>query len=339
MVVDEDDEVEQAWSEEAKALRRKEMKKLRMILTFSACYNRHLICLDISGGLEPNPIPVFSETDQMPEHFEYVVTNVVQKGSREDQILNLLHEKKLVFDDNYCGLSIAKKRSFYTAQKLLAQSYDESYIFECGKNCHRTKQCNANKVLTEFLRKIRLEIFQTNNGFGVRSPERIPAGTLLCEYVGELLFQDEADYLLDDQYLFDITQVQNAYSKYLKDNDGQMIELLSKAFKNFPFKDQDFLKDGKLFGLTIDGKACGNVGRFFNHSCDPNMMVKLVVTQGCSALLQKVCFFTIKDVEAMEELTWHYNYPTEPIPGCKVQLVQCKCYSDNCSKVLRLKYL
>jgi len=41
-------------------------------------------------------------------------------------------------------------------------------------------------------------------GWGVRALETIPSGSFVCDYVGELISDAEADNREDDSYLFDL---------------------------------------------------------------------------------------------------------------------------------------
>ena len=41
-------------------------------------------------------------------------------------------------------------------------------------------------------------------GWGVRALETIPKGAFVCDYVGELISDAEADNREDDSYLFDL---------------------------------------------------------------------------------------------------------------------------------------
>ena len=41
-------------------------------------------------------------------------------------------------------------------------------------------------------------------GWGVRALETIPRGAFVCDYVGELITDAEADVREDDSYLFDL---------------------------------------------------------------------------------------------------------------------------------------
>jgi SET domain-containing protein len=53
----------------------------------------------------------------------------------------------------------------------------------------------------------------------------------------------------------------------------------------------------------VDARKYGNVGRFVNHSCDPNMVVIRVVDDFSNRKTPMSAFFTVRDVAAGEELT------------------------------------
>lgn len=42
-----------------------------------------------------------------------------------------------------------------------------------------------------------------------------------------------------------------------------------------PFKFEDYFGDNALF--IVDAQQAGNIGRFLNHSCDPNVFVQMVM--------------------------------------------------------------
>ncbi|XP_020097296.1 LOW QUALITY PROTEIN: histone-lysine N-methyltransferase, H3 lysine-9 specific SUVH6-like [Ananas comosus] len=76
-------------------------------------------------------------------------------------------------------------------------------IYECRPNCKCLPPCH-NRVSQHGI-KIQLEIFKTlSRGWGVRSLSSIPSGSFICESVGELLQDKEAEQRSNDDYLFDI---------------------------------------------------------------------------------------------------------------------------------------
>jgi len=51
----------------------------------------------------------------------------------------------------------------------------------------------------------RFQIFRTaTRGWGVKTLNAIPKGSYVCEYIGEILSDVEADHREDDSYLFDL---------------------------------------------------------------------------------------------------------------------------------------
>ena len=83
----------------------------------------------------------------------------------------------------------------------------------------------------------------------------------------------------------------------------------------------------------------GNVARFFNHSCEPNMrpvkIIKSGAVSGSSGSSTKrsfencptMAFFAVRNIVAGEELTWKY------IAGGNVKKTigfKCECGSPYC---------
>lgn len=79
--------------------------------------------------------------------------------------------------------------------------------------------------------------------------------------------------------------------------------------------------------FIIDAKTKGNIGRFLNHSCNPNMIVQHVLVDTHDLRLPWVAFFTKTRVMAGEELCWDYNYEVGMVKGRRID---CKCHAPNC---------
>ncbi len=63
--------------------------------------------------------------------------------------------------------------------------------------------------------------------------------------------------------------------------------------------------------LNIDGLSVGNVGRYFNHSCNPNVFPQYVFTNSHDLRFPGIAFFAKRNIKAGEELTWDYGYDFE----------------------------
>lgn len=81
---------------------------------------------------------------------------------------------------------------------------DPPMLFECNPACN----CNAitcnNRVVQNGLIQ-RFQLFRTiSKGWGIKTLRFIPKGAYVCEYIGEILSDSEADHREDDSYLFDL---------------------------------------------------------------------------------------------------------------------------------------
>lgn len=118
----------------------------------------------------------------------------------------------------------------------------------------------------------------------------------------------------------------------------------STEVKDYTFKQYDDLKFGKRVGSAppktkvvkdlylVDGRKKGNIGRYFNHSCDPNLFCQYVFVDTQDVRFPSVAFFAIRDIKAGSELTWSYNYDDDIDMG--IEPVLCRCGADNCRIVL-----
>lgn len=70
----------------------------------------------------------------------------------------------------------------------------------------------------------------------------------------------------------------------------------------------------------------GNVARFFNHSCDPNLR-PLKVVAASKQKFPTMCFFALRRIEAGEELTWKYVTGVRTKKGGQA----CYCKAPKCT--------
>ncbi|XP_060857664.1 histone-lysine N-methyltransferase eggless-like [Metopolophium dirhodum] len=78
---------------------------------------------------------------------------------------------------------------------------------------------------------------------------------------------------------------------------------------------------------TLDAKVDGNIGRYFNHSCDPNIFVQNVFIDTHDLRFPWVSYFALSNIPAGTELAWDYNYM---IGSVKNKRLMCHCGSKNC---------
>jgi len=129
-------------------------------------------------------------------------------------------------------------------------------------------------------------VFRTaGRGWGARTLLDIPQGSFVCEYIGELITDAEADSREDDSYLFDL------------DN-----------------------KDADTF--CIDARKYGNISRFVNHLCEPNLTPVKVFVDHQDLRFPRICFFATRDIKANEELGFDY--------GEKFWIIKWKQFTCTC---------
>ncbi|XP_055282096.1 histone-lysine N-methyltransferase SETDB2 isoform X2 [Moschus berezovskii] len=81
--------------------------------------------------------------------------------------------------------------------------------------------------------------------------------------------------------------------------------------------------------FLLDATKEGNVGRFLNHSCCPNLLVQNVFVETHDRNFPLVAFFTNRYVKARTELTWDYGYEAGTIPEKEIL---CQCGVNKCRK-------
>uniref|UniRef100_A0A8C2UB84 Histone-lysine N-methyltransferase SETDB2 n=3 Tax=Coturnix japonica TaxID=93934 RepID=A0A8C2UB84_COTJA len=79
----------------------------------------------------------------------------------------------------------------------------------------------------------------------------------------------------------------------------------------------------------LDATKEGNVGRFLNHSCCPNLFAQSVFVETHNRRFPWVAFFTNRHVKAGTELTWDYGYEAGTMPETEVS---CWCGVQKCRK-------
>ncbi|KAF8528104.1 SET domain-containing protein [Hysterangium stoloniferum] len=214
-------------------------------------------------------------------------------------------------------------------------------VFECNDECECSEHC-MNRVI-QHGRKHAISITLTlNKGWGVFADEKIPRGTYLGIYAGEMILESEADErgkLYDKfgrTYLFDM----DFYYLHSLADDQQKTSGNHGASSNVGKSVQ------VVSTYTIDAFHVGNFTRFLNHSCDPNCKITATYVNEPDLHKPTLTIYTCRDVRAGEELTFAYFGADEDDEDdddeeeidehgqqkIKVQAVYrpCLCGSANC---------
>ncbi|XP_015069540.1 histone-lysine N-methyltransferase, H3 lysine-9 specific SUVH6-like [Solanum pennellii] len=193
-------------------------------------------------------------------------------------------------------------------------------VYECGPSCNCPPSCK-NRV-SQHGPRYHLEVFKTESrGWGLRSRDHVSSGSFICEYVGELLDEKEAENRIDnDEYLFDIGNYDEEIPKRnVSRNNNLKVESNSSMRK-----DED--------GFTLDAIRYGNVGRFINHSCSPNLYAQNVMYYHGDKKVPHIMFFASESIAPLKELTYHYNYHIDHVydKNGDVKRKNCRCGSRKC---------
>ncbi|KAE9614368.1 putative histone-lysine N-methyltransferase transcription factor C2H2 family [Lupinus albus] len=180
---------------------------------------------------------------------------------------------------------------------------EEGYlVYECNHMCRCDKTC-PNRILQNGVR-VKLEVFKTEKkGWAVRAGEAIMRGTFVCEYIGEVLDEQEAH---------------NRRKRYGKENCSYLYDI------NGHVNDMSRLIEGQA-KYVIDSTIYGNVSRFINNSCSPNLVSHQVLVESMDCELAHIGLYASRDIALGEELTFNYHY--ELVPG---EGTPCLCGSLNC---------
>ncbi|XP_071881547.1 histone-lysine N-methyltransferase EHMT1 isoform X13 [Anas platyrhynchos] len=271
-------------------------KTLRESSTDKPVQIEKVVSRDIARGYERIPIPCVNSVDSepCPSNYKYVSQNCVTSPMDIDR--NITHLQYCVCIDDCsssnCMCGQLSMRCWYDKDGRLLPEFNMAeppLIFECNHACSCWRTCR-NRVVQNGLRT-RLQLYRTQKmGWGVRTMQDIPLGTFVCEYVGELISDSEADVREEDSYLFDL------------DN-----------------------KDGEVY--CIDARFYGNISRFINHLCEPNLIPVRVFMSHQDLRFPRIAFFSTRHIEAGEEIGFDYGDRFWDIKG---KFFSCQCGSPKC---------
>jgi len=183
-------------------------------------------------------------------------------------------------------------------RRLLRLERAQKRVHECSHACACAPVCPGR--LVQKGPQPPLEVFWAGDGvgFGVRCPIGLPSNLFVCEYAGEIIDRKE--------------DANARESRYRREGRSQYILPLGDSRSAF----------------AIDATLKGNVARFLNHSCDPNLnKVEAYVDHGDKRHF-RVAFFTARAVEPGAELTWSYGSAYKPTDQ------ECSCGAKNCKGYL-----
>ncbi|KAK9063076.1 hypothetical protein SSX86_016946 [Deinandra increscens subsp. villosa] len=158
----------------------------------------------------------------------------------------------------------------------------------CGSYCKNQRFQKSEYAKTK--------LFKTEGrGWGLLADENIQAGNFIIEYCGEVISSEEAKLR---SHTYEAQGLRDAYIISLNAN------------------------------YYIDATKKGSLGRFINHSCQPNCETRKWTVLGET----RVGIFATQDISVGTELAYDYNF--EWYGGINVR---CLCGAPNCSIFLGAK--
>ncbi|XVF44394.1 hypothetical protein PTKIN_Ptkin02bG0116300 [Pterospermum kingtungense] len=296
-----------------------------------------LVCKDISNGQEDKCIPVLNlyYPSVAPTGFKYVKSLQVAKNVSIPSGSPGCNCRGKCTNSRSCSCAQLNGGDFpyvsFRSGGRLSEAKD--VVFECGPNCGCGPKC-VNRTSQQGL-KYRLEVYHTiDKGWAVRSLDFIPSGASVCEYVGILRKNDELDDISENDYIFDIDCWHT-----MKGMGGRKRRLgdVSLPMSNPGNEvDKETLESEPEPEFCIDASSFGNVARFINHSCDPNLFVQCVLSSHHDVRLARIVLFAADNIPPMQELTYDYNYAIDSVngPDGKTKQFPCHCGAADCRKRL-----
>eukprot|EP01018_Ginkgo_biloba_P028126 Gb_09467 [translate_table: standard] len=315
-----------------------EKAESHLVLTSSDCERSHrqktiVICEDLSFGREAVPVPCVLDEDvvdlkesndlhmdtYMPwQNFSYITERLLDPSlglDTKSSQLGCTCTQQQCFPES-CDHVYLFDNDNDDAEDIYGQAmhgrfpYDENgriileegfLVYECNSMCSCHKEC-PNRVLQKGV-QVKLEVYKTKHkGWAVRAAQAIPRGTFICEYIGEVLNDQEANKR-GERY-------DNEGCSYLYDIDAHI-------------NTTDLVEGVQPY--VIDATKYGNVARFINHSCSPNLVNYQVLVESMDCQLAHIGLYASRDIAVGEELAYDYRYKLLPGEGCP-----CHCGATSC---------
>ncbi|MCO5613385.1 hypothetical protein L7F22_067661 [Adiantum nelumboides] len=287
--------------------------KLSNVLKYKPNNREGLLLGDVAGGKERMPVYLVNTVDDLkgPSPFEYTTSLQYPQGANYEQY-------GAPQGCNCTGVCNATQACSCFSKNGHAFAYlnggilvkERGVIYECGSNCLCSFSCR-NRSTQKGL-KFRLEAFRTEDrGWGLRSWDAIPAGSFICEYTGKLI---QNTLLTTREYVLDAGRLPRGNPSW-----GDVSNFLQIQASHVTVSIS-------LTDVIVDSSQIGNVSRFINHSCSPNVLVQSVLRDHQDTKRPHLMLFAMDNIPPFKELTRNYGSQSNfDMPG-----KECLCKSENC---------
>lgn len=229
-------------------------------------------------------IELFDEYEHIDDSIEYVMENVLQTTNTEQQSYHNLLDKfnsliglkcDCTSGENLCTQDNCIHGGNYTILKchdskleLILNENRKSHdlIYECSELCSCSPSCQNRLVQFGPRKGLKIEDYSHfGKQYGLKTLCAIPKGAFICEYAGEVLCKEEA-----------------AIRWQTNDENGKMNYIICLNERPIGKENDEAIQ------TFIDPSRIGNIGRYLNHSCDPNCEIISVRTDGLIPKLGKL---------------------------------------------------
>lgn len=195
----------------------------------------------------------------------------------------------------------------YEQRKEKKETYP---ILECNSLCKCSKECPNRLVQKGPIDGLIIKICEIKSkGFGLFTKNFIPQGAFICEYAGEIITQSEA----------------------LKRHQNNRLQ----GKMNYIFCLNEY-SNSRTVQTFIDPSIFGNIGRYINHSCEPN---SIIIPVRVDSPMPKLAIFSCLDIPLNTEITFDYGtYNSQnsdlELENAEANRKKCLCMSKKCSGLM-----
>ncbi|XP_039497074.1 histone-lysine N-methyltransferase EHMT2 isoform X1 [Drosophila santomea] len=265
-----------------------------------------VVCADASNGREARPIQAVRNELAMSENedeadslmwpdFRYVTQCIIQQNSV--QIDRRVSQMRICScldscSSDRCQCNGASSQNWYTAESRLTADFnyeDPAVIFECNDVCGCNQLSCKNRVVQN----------------GTRTPLQIVECDEQAKGWGVRALANVPKGTFVASYTGEILTAMEADRRT---DDSYYFDLDN--------------------GHCIDANYYGNVTRFFNHSCEPNVLPVRVFYEHQDYRFPKIAFFACRDIDAGEEICFDYGEKFWRVEHRSC--VGCRCLTSTC---------
>lgn len=247
--------------------------------------------------------------ENIPGPTEHTKEHDVLLDSFNTQLLNQCACTEVCVPSTCCCKKLSGGNNYTMCQKIskLKLNKDKiknrliSPIIECNDMCQCSENCSNRLVQKGPCKSLYIKTCSNDKGLGLFTNDLIAIHTFVCEYAGEVITS---------------TQAEIRHKENIKNNKMNYIFCLNEH------------SDNAKTQTLVDPSKFGNIGRYANHSCDPNCVI---VPVRVNSPIPKLALFSCRDILPNSEITFNYgsNFAINRLPF-NGEKTKCLCNTNKC---------